>query len=122
LNKTRREIKFRFWDEDLKKMCERKPAYDDFNHKKIIPLQFIGLKDKNGVEIFDGDYLVDEFPIDEDDLSKGTNKNLLPVVWCCEKLEWCVDGSFASDGSFLTSLVGYFGEYLEVRGNIYEKK
>lgn len=33
-----RKIKFRFWDKDLKKMCERKPAHNDFSHKSIIPL------------------------------------------------------------------------------------
>ena len=42
-----REIKFRFWDNHLKKMCDRKPYYNDFSHQHITPLQFTGLLDKN---------------------------------------------------------------------------
>lgn len=55
-----REIKFKFWLGHTKKMTyehtliEISNAHWDFT-EDIIPLQFTGLKDKNGKEIYEGD-------------------------------------------------------------------
>ena len=121
-----RELKFRAWTKNNYMAYQGEPDlghiqsfFHHYGDEEYI-MQFTGLKDKNGVEIYEGDYLGDRFPIDEEDLSLGYHESLLLVVWCNKQLMWCVDVSFAKDGSYLTSLVDYFGEFLEVKGNIYE--
>lgn len=119
-----REIKFRVWD-NLDFMSQPF-TLQDLQEKKIqftsecILMQYTGIKDKNGKEIYEGDILSDPFPIDYEDLSKGYHEGFLPVIWCPETLQWCVDASFAKDGSYPTSMVEYFGNHLEVKGNIHE--
>ena len=121
-----RELKFRAWDKTQNYMAyQGNPDLETlssfmFHFGEDIVMQSIGLKDKDGDEIFEGDLLIDRYPVDEENLSSGYNESFLPVVWCDKQLMWCVDASFAKDGSYLTSLVEYFGEFLEVKGNIYE--
>ncbi len=54
-----REIKFRAWDNYLKVMHHDVHRLDSFNEylskEKFDCLQFTGLKDKNGKEIYEGD-------------------------------------------------------------------
>jgi len=55
-----REIKFRVWDKILKRMLSWEWVHDNFfsrifDYLNMIPMQYTGLKDKNGKEIYEGD-------------------------------------------------------------------
>jgi hypothetical protein len=63
-------------------------------------------KDRNGLEIFEGDYLVERY---ED------SECLYEVVYCPRLMAWAIDISYAKDGSVTESIHDYFGDCLEVK-------
>jgi uncharacterized phage protein (TIGR01671 family) len=63
-------------------------------------------KDRNGVEIFEGDYLVDRYEDEE---------SLYQVVYCSRLMAWAVDISYTKNGSQMVSIHEFFGDCLEVR-------
>ena len=50
-----KEIKFRAWDKDEKKMVYKNVPETFYNYFPEFIMQFTGLKDKNGKEIYEGD-------------------------------------------------------------------
>lgn len=114
-----RIIKFRFWDKDLKKMCDRKPAYNDFSHKSIVPLQFTGFEDCNGVEVFEGDTLIDvDVTLEENVKLEDTKQQ---VFWCGKDGCWKLDNTFSQnkkEGFYLGKDLKDFR--FKVSGNVYE--
>lgn len=101
-----REIKFRVWDTGVKEMAKTGFSISDrgsvsfywnskpFHSNNAILLQYTGLKDKNGKEIYEGDIV-----------EKITYPNQVFEV----KFE---------RGAF--NIAGYHMQYCRIKGNIYE--
>lgn len=115
-----REIKFRAWDKQEKKMQyndditimvkwttdEPLPLNRNFEENDLqLMLQYTGLKDKNGKEIYEGD-IVEYF----EEYMDGSMDDESQI----EEIEY-IDGCFYPIGNSL-----YSGNNIEVIGNIYE--
>lgn len=103
-----RQIKFRTWDD----RCNEMIYIDDFyffeehgihSSSDCLLMQFTGLLDKNGKEIYEGDILQDiNYPFYKD-----------PVFWATVEDEYDIDG-------WLCKHFQPFNGVHEVIGNIYE--
>ena len=52
-----REIKFRFWDDRMKQMDFPDSIANNIDADRFNIMQYTGLKDKNGKEIYEGDHI-----------------------------------------------------------------
>jgi len=117
-----REIKFRAWDKVFKRMIlwedivPANPTLGDMLHDRYEWLEYTGLKDKNGIEIYEGDivkeYRVKLYGTIEEMTDRTSVIRTVPVKWDDEEL--CV---MVGD-----SRIGVYWCWcnLEVIGNIYE--
>lgn len=111
-----RKIKFRAWEDGKMRRVDSFTWEEDWNYDVdlakaaepyAILMQFTGLTDKNGKEIYEGDVLgADHTP------------NTYTVQWDDAKSGWSVDGCTG----YLRAWLNSWTLPLEVIGNIYENK
>lgn len=132
-----REIKFRAWNKTEKQMCnsqylhiqldgelelmhyERENGYSDNVSYKFILMQYTGLKDKNGKEIYEGD-LLKFTEIDEDSAFGREDTDVVEVKWIDDIAQYRAVFKSGRRTELHFVIQPPIIIYCEVIGNIYE--
>jgi uncharacterized phage protein (TIGR01671 family) len=101
-------IKYRAWDKDFQEMKYDSNERIFSNYLEEDLMQYTGLKDKNGVEIYEGDIIVGQFGYKE--VVKIEEFNFIT------REDSCAGYGFKLDSCNLDDIK----KYVEVIGNIYE--
>ena len=110
-----REIKFRIWDK-INRMwlrCFNVNLFDIGDLPNVELMQYTGLKDKNGKEIYEGDIVKYKFSYDT------RLKHISPVKFLETEASFGIKDIYGNEIPLYTISAN---NYFEVIGNIYENK
>ena len=117
-----KEIKFRAWDKTLNKIHCWSAIENHFTFEELLDdnffeaMQYTGLKDKNGTEIYDGDYIRYSMRT-----INGSVFTHVCRVFQHESGTWRIEGYHEDNPSYETKGTVYeVHKVCEVIGNIYE--
>ena len=119
-----REIKFRAWDKTLNKIHSWSIIENHFTFEELLDddffeaMQYTGLKDKNGTEIYDGDYIRYSMRT-----INGSIYTHVCRVFQHESGTWRIEGYHEDNHSYETKGTVYAAHLIcEVIGNVYENQ